>query len=234
MLLGLLLLSRRYFSSESFKERMGQCFLSRESLHLVYHKQLFDQIFRLWPHISPELISKIVLPLKYYFLKPFKWLRSKRRIATHDDVEDYSASPQVAFLSVISLNYFRCHIVRCTEKLIQTLVWLYTTRYTEIYKLYIYPLSTTILISLVCCDNLFDQHIFYFEISVDYTPCVAVVYSRKYLLHDESSLPIIYTSLFHNKAEQLASRTKLSNYIVIIFVLVTLVVFKDVRVIDWL
>lgn len=127
LFLVLLLLLLRNVAAEGFEKWVSKRFFCRQTLLLVNDEQFLNEIFRLGPDIAPELISKVVLTFKDNLLQALQCLRSEGRIAAHDDVEDDSAGPQVAFLGVIALDYLWCHVVRSTEELVQPLVRLDVT-----------------------------------------------------------------------------------------------------------
>ena len=51
---------------------------------------------------------------------------------------------------------------------------------------------------------------------------VTVVDCREHLLHYVGSLPIVDTFLLHNETEKFPSRTELSDYVIVVIVLIAL------------
>jgi len=146
---------------------MGKSLSCRQTLLLVNDEQFFDEIFRLRPDIAPELISEVVLTFKNDFLQTFQCLCSEWWITAHDDVEDNTTCPQVAFFCVVTLNDLWCHIVGGTKEFVKSLVRLNAARYAEIDELHVDSFARAILVSLRLSNDLLNKDIFYFQISVD-------------------------------------------------------------------
>jgi hypothetical protein len=93
----------------------------------------------------PANILEVVFPSTNGLLKCFQGLCSEGRVATHDNIEDDSTSPEVTFLIVVPLDNFWSHVVGGPEKLRKPLMRPDSARYTEVNKLDINALIAEIL-----------------------------------------------------------------------------------------
>ncbi len=109
-------------------------------------------------------------------MQAFQSLRTEWRVAAHDHVEDHSASPEITFLRVISFNYFWRHVVRGPEKFGESLVRFNAAGDPEIDQFNI-DTFVSIVFTLTRLNHIFNQNVFYFEVTVHDTSGVAVIYS---------------------------------------------------------
>lgn len=101
---------------------MSQCLLRRQPLVDVNDQKLLDQVLRLHGDVLPARIPEIILSIQNRLLQALQCLRAERRIPAHDDIEYDAASPDIAFLRIISLDDLRRHVVWCAEELCQLLM----------------------------------------------------------------------------------------------------------------
>jgi hypothetical protein len=101
---------------------MCQCLLRHQPLVDVSDQEFLDQILRLHGDVLPARISKIIFSIQNRFLQALQCLCAEWRIAAHDDIEYDAASPDIAFLRIISFDDLWRHVVWCAEELRQLLM----------------------------------------------------------------------------------------------------------------
>lgn len=111
---------------------MTEGFSGRKTPAHFNHKKFLDQVLGFLSDFQPAGVLEVVFTSTYGLLKSFQGLCPEWRVSTHNDVEDYSTGPKVAFFGIITLDDFRSHVVRSSEKLGQPLVWAYSTRDAEV------------------------------------------------------------------------------------------------------
>ena len=97
--------------------RMVKRINGADSLVRVIGQQFANQVFGFVGDVGPLWFANIILASEHCLNDLFITASIEGRVATKQDVEDDSATPQVTLLVVILLQHFWCNVVRGSKLL---------------------------------------------------------------------------------------------------------------------
>ena len=111
---------------------MLQCLLSCQPLCRVDAEELLNQVLDLMRVYPPVVGIKLEVTRLDFFLQILQTFSPKRRVATTENVEQYSARPQITLCVISFLEYFGCYVVWSAKDTRQEFVIFELGRYSEI------------------------------------------------------------------------------------------------------
>ena len=200
--------------------RVFQCLSAIQSLLLVEHEELADQIFAL----VRDLIELTMVEMEVRFLDLSENLGGvctlEWKITANQRVEKDTKRPDVSLLAVSTIHNFRGHVVGCARDRLELTLTLGGLGQTEVDQAHRVVCSYHDIVGL--------------DVAVDDVLCVTMIDSLEQTLHVPSCVCLRegLVGLLSDFLEELSARHVLHHQVDILGIVVRLVILHDVGVIE--